>query len=130
MLILAIRTDSPEPEIGLYDNTTQLAHITWHAHRELSATLHYKIDELLASQRKQLKNLEAIVCYEGPGSFTSLRVGITVADTIAYSFDLPIVAAGGEEWAARGIARLRAGENQHIALPLYGREARITAPKH
>jgi tRNA threonylcarbamoyladenosine biosynthesis protein TsaB len=129
MLVLTIRTDNPEAEVGLFENGTQLAYETWHAHRELSTTLHRKIEDLLQGHNKSLKDLQGIACFQGPGSFTGLRIGLTVADAFAYSLKLPIVAAMGDDWAQTGIARLQAGEDDRIALPHYGAPVHITLPK-
>lgn len=129
MIVLTIRTDRPEAEVGLFDSDSQLAYETWPAHKELSATLHTKITEILKQQGKELSNVEGIVCFAGPGSFTGLRIGITVADALAYGLDTPVVATQGSDWIKQGITRLQKGENDHIALPQYGAPAHITQPR-
>jgi tRNA threonylcarbamoyladenosine biosynthesis protein TsaB len=129
MLILTIRTDNPEAEVGLYEDEKQLAYEKWHAHRELSITLHTKIKEILESQGKTLQDLGGFVCFQGPGSFTGLRIGLTVADAMMYGLNLPIVATMEEDWIERGVARLLAGENDQIALPHYGAPVHITPQK-
>lgn len=128
MLILTIRTDKPDAEVGLYDDNRQLAYEVWPAHRELSNTLHKKIQELLQSQDKDLKDIDGIVCFQGPGSFTGLRIGITVADALAYGLDIPVVATQ-DDWIEQGIERLQTGQNDQIALPHYGAPAHITQQK-
>ncbi|HWT55434.1 MAG TPA: tRNA (adenosine(37)-N6)-threonylcarbamoyltransferase complex dimerization subunit type 1 TsaB [Candidatus Microsaccharimonas sp.] len=129
MLTLTIRTDKPEAEIGLYDTTEQLAYTTWQAHRELAETLHAKLNELLASQQKTLKDVQGIVVFKGPGSFTGLRIGITVANALAYSLSIPVVANEDPQWLQNGIARLENGDTDEIALPEYGALPHITAQK-
>jgi len=129
MLILTLRTDNPEAEIGLFDDHTQLAYETWSAHRELAETIHIKIAELLKSKAKTLYDLGGIVCFEGPGSFTGLRIGLTVGNALAYGLKIAIVATKDAAWISDGIDRLRAGDNDSTALPNYGMEAHITAPK-
>lgn len=129
MLVLTIRTDNPEAEVGLYDDETQLAHETWYAHRELSKTLHAKIKQLLEGQGKALTDLGGIVCFQGPGSFTGLRIGLTVADALMYGLQIPIVATMEDDWIKKGIERLRAGEDDRIALPHYGADVHITQQK-
>lgn len=129
MLILTLRTDNPTAEIGLYDDQHTLANEAWQAHRELSRTIHQKIEQLLASQGRRLQDLEGIACFAGPGSFTGLRIGHTVGNTLAYGLGVPIVAAGGEQWISDAIKRLRAGEHDPLALPMYGGEAHITAQR-
>lgn len=50
-MYLAIRTDKPESEIGLFDkNGKELAYEKWQAHRELSNTILTKIEDLLSSK--------------------------------------------------------------------------------
>jgi len=129
MIILTIRTDKPEAEIGLYDGTIQLAYEVWTAHRQLAETLHGKIEGMLQKQHKEWGDLEGIVCYQGPGSFTGLRIGLTVGNALAYSYGLPIVANQDPDWLETGIARLVAGENDTQALPYYGTDAHITPQK-
>jgi tRNA threonylcarbamoyladenosine biosynthesis protein TsaB len=129
MLILTIRTDKPEAEIGLYDDQEQLKYEIWQAHRQLAETIHSKIAELLKSQHKDLTDLDGIVAFQGPGSFTGLRIGLTVANTLADSLQIPIIATT-DDWIEQGIQRLLNGENDKLALPEYGREPNITKPKH
>lgn len=129
MIILTIRTDKPEAELGLYDGATQLAYVTWTAHRELSVTIHKKIDELLQGQGKALHDIQGIVCFKGPGSFTGLRIGLTAANGLAYALQIPIVARTDPQWLETGIADLLAGQNDQVALPEYGGEVHTTPQK-
>ena len=129
MLILTIRTDKPEAEIGLYDGYEKLAYETWHAHRELSITLHQKILELLAGQNAGLEKLEGVICFAGPGSFTGLRIGLSVANALAYGLSVPIVAQKGDQWITEGVARLLQGQQDTLALPEYGAPVHITQQK-
>jgi tRNA threonylcarbamoyladenosine biosynthesis protein TsaB len=126
MIILSIRTDKPEAEIGLYDGEKQLAYEVWTAHRQLAETLHSKIEALLKSQQKEWSAIDAIACYQGPGSFTGLRIGLTVANTLSYSYNIPIVAEQDPEWLQTAISRLQNGEKDELALPYYGADAHIT----
>jgi tRNA threonylcarbamoyladenosine biosynthesis protein TsaB len=130
MLILSIKTDNPEAEIGLFDNNNRLDYQTWTAHRELSITIHTKISDLLKHSDKTLGDLEGIVIFKGPGSFTGLRIGFSVANALADSLDIPIVATSGTGWLERGQAELEGGHNDRIALPEYGAPVHITEPKH
>lgn len=128
-MILTIRTDKPEAELSLYEGTSRMAYLTWQAHRELAETIHRRIDELLAGQSLMFKDITAIVCFQGPGSFTGLRIGLSVANALAVALTVPIVAAQGEEWIETGIARIDSGENDIQALPFYGADAHITPQK-
>lgn len=129
MTILGIRTDKPEAELCLYVDMVCQDTEVWQAHRQLAETIHLKIDELLKRNGKSLKDVRGVVCFQGPGSFTGLRIGLTVANTLAYALTVPILAEQGEDWAPRAVKRLGAGENDQLAMPFYGAEAHITPQK-
>lgn len=129
MLIVSIRTDKPEAEIGLFEDDKQLAYIVWQAHRELSETIHVKLDEILKSQGKALQDIKGIVCFKGPGSFTGLRMGLSVGNALAYSLDIPIVGTMGDAWIQTAITALHEGKNERAVLPEYGAEVHITVQK-
>lgn len=129
MLILTIRTDKPEAELGLYDDETQLAYETWQAHRQLAETIHQKIEALLSKNDKQPTDVQGIVCFQGPGSFTGLRIGLTVGNAYAMSLSAPIVGAQSDEWIVQGIKRLQTGETDYPVVPEYGAPVHITQQK-
>lgn len=130
MLILVIRTDRPEAELGIFDdNNDRPAYVTWLADRQLAETLHLKIKTLLESQKLSLQDLQGIMVFKGPGSFTGLRIGLSVANALADGLKLPIIAETGDNWIANGLGRIKQGDNDRLALPEYGAPPHITAPK-
>ncbi len=130
MILLTIRTDKPEAEIGLFDGDTQLGYESWYAHRQLAETLHSKILSLLKSQGKDLSDVQGIVCYKGPGSFTGLRIGLSVANALAYGLQIPVIGETGDQWIQTAVKHMHAHMTGAIALPEYGAEVHITLPKH
>ncbi len=130
MILLSIRTDKPEAEIGLFDGDTRLGYEIWYAHRQLAETLHLKIRSLLAEHGKELADVQGIICYTGPGSFTGLRIGLSVANALAYGLQIPVTGETGEGWIQAGVQNMHAKNTGAIALPEYGAEVHITLPKH
>ena len=128
MLILTIRTDKPKSEIGLYEDDAQLRYEVWEAHRRLAETINAKIANVLQSADKTINDIQGIIVYKGPGSFTGLRIGLSVANTIAYSLGIPIVAKT-DDWIEAGIKDLAAGKTDKIAVPEYGAPVHITTQK-
>lgn len=129
MIILTIRTDQPQAEVGLYDDEQRLVLKHWEAHRELSATILTTIRNVLDDRSKAWHDIEGIVFYIGPGSFTGLRIGAAVANTIAATLGIPVAGTNGEDWVQHGIARVRAGKSAEVVVPFYGRDPHITAQK-
>jgi tRNA threonylcarbamoyladenosine biosynthesis protein TsaB len=126
MIILTIRTDKTEAEMGLYDNERQIAYEEWQAHRQLAETIHLKIKEILNKSSLSLEDIQGVVCFKGPGSFTGLRIGLTVGNALVYALKIPIVARQDLNWLENGIKDLLAGKNDKVALPEYGSEAKTT----
>ena len=129
MIIVTLRTDNPDAEIGLYDDEKQLAYETWQAHRKLAETIHRKLQDLLSSCDKDWQDIEGIVCFQGPGSFTGLRIGLTVGNALAYGLQIPIIATQNPSWIATGIKQPQGGTADPVALPLYGSPAHVTEQK-
>ncbi len=129
MLVLAIRTDKPEAEIGLFEAGSKLGYEAWEAHRALAETLHIKISDLLKSQSKSFADLQGIAVFKGPGSFTGLRIGIAAGNALAYSLGIPVVGETGDDWVAEAIEQLNKGRNEIAVIPEYGHDAHTTKPR-
>lgn len=129
MKILAIRTDKPEAELYLQDGAAQLAELKWQAHLKLAETLNSKIEEILNKSSISYGELKGVAVYKGPGSFTGLRIGLSVANAMAYAQGIPIIAKSGENWLAEAVNALETGHNDKAALPEYGEPPRTTHPR-
>ncbi len=97
----------------------------WEAGRTLARGLLGFLQEKTGDLRK----ITGIGVMKGPGSFTGLRIGLTVANTLADSLGVPIVGVGGDNWQDVALEKLQSGENEKIILPTYGSEAHITRQK-
>lgn len=86
-------------------------------------TLLSSIDELLKSQKTELKNVDCIAVNAGPGSFTGIRVGISVVKGFGCALKFKCVALNSLELLLansslkNGLAMLSAGaENYYVAV--------------
>lgn len=89
-MILAINTASEKNSIGLLGKNIAQETI-WSSYRTQSKELLPKIDQLLRKNKIKLSDLDAIAVYQGPGSYTGLRVGISVANALAWGLDIPVI---------------------------------------
>jgi tRNA threonylcarbamoyladenosine biosynthesis protein TsaB len=128
-MILALRTDKPEAELYLYEHNNLVAKEVWEAHRELADTLLSKIREILKNSNLKNEDITGIIMHTGEGSFTGLRIGTTVANAMAYSLNVPIVSAEGEDWMSNGIESLKTAKVGELVVPKYNAEPNITKPK-
>jgi len=114
---LFINCAQDEVRIALFKNEKIIAEEYWEG-RELSEKLLEKIDQLIGKSRAKIS---AIAVYPGPGSYTGLRIGITTANFLAWSFNVPIFEADAD-------GNIQ-GRNKKFMLPKYLRAAHITKPK-
>jgi tRNA threonylcarbamoyladenosine biosynthesis protein TsaB len=129
MIYLCVRTDKPEAELYLFKDNQEIERRIWTAHRELSTTIHKEIDKILDSAGIKAGALDGIIIYKGPGSFTGLRIGFSVANAFISIIKKPIIATAGDDWIKNGLRQLQDGQSDKIALPDYGAPANITAPR-
>lgn len=127
-MILLLDTSTPVCKLSFIDGD-QRYDAEWEAGRELARGLLQYIQDQLVGHGKQWSDITGLVAFRGPGSFTGLRIGITVLNSLSYASNIPIVGEVGEQWQQSGLQRLRAGQNDHIVLPEYGGEANITQPR-
>lgn len=113
----------------LMDSHSQLATVSWTADRQLAATIHRRLQNLLSSRGFGWRNIEGVACFQGPGSFTGLRIGLSVAAALAWSLNVPAVVARGSNWRRLATTRLLKGKSDAPLLPYYGAPAHATPLK-
>ncbi len=73
------------------------------------------IHDKLQENSTDWRDISEITFFSGPGSFTGLRIGATIVNTLADQLNIPLYDHQG---------------NQHqIIIPEYGRPANISTPK-
>lgn len=99
-MILAINTGSDKNSIALFGKNIA-EEIIWNSYhasprlrvasRTQSKELLPKIDQILKRNKVRPSDLLGIAVYQGPGSYTGLRVGISVANSLAWGLDVPVI---------------------------------------
>lgn len=127
-MTLGIKTSDLVVELILHDEA-QVARDIWQTERNMAVGLLERIESFLTQQNLSWQELNGIVAYKGPGSFTSLRIGLTIANSLSYSLHIPIVGVSGDNWSTEGLQRLQTNENDVMVMPHYGAEPHITSPR-
>ena len=133
-MILALQTDSPTTRAWLYPDAASVSSrakstLTWESGRDLADQLLAKLDCFLRDHSEAFDSLTGIIVFSGPGSFTSLRIGHSVANALADSLSIPVVGTTGTRWIATGVAQLASTALGVPAMPYYGSDAHISLPK-
>lgn len=91
MYSLFIDTLSSPAFICLFDAEKNIQDsISWEAKHAEFDTLTESIDMLLARNNHEYKKIAKILCIVWPGGFTGIRVTTLVANTLGYSFWIPL----------------------------------------
>lgn len=90
MIMLAIETATPSCSVALMinDQLTSCAEIGNNIHSQVLLSM---VDSLLSKAGIEVDLLNAVAVGQGPGSFTGLRIGVGVAQGIAYGANCPMV---------------------------------------
>lgn len=129
MNILVIDTSDKAARFGLFQDDKLIDSLEWEAHRELSSSFYQKLDELLAKNKLDYKNIDSIIVVRGPGSFTGLRIGIVIVNAFSYAQNIETAGVIQKEKMSLdkiyniGKKDLKKGQ---IIEPFYGREPNIT----
>lgn len=129
MNILSINTSTNELELGLFKDLNQIATLKIMTNNQLSEVLYSTIEDFLLKKSLKISDLDGINCYLGPGSFTGLRIGISLVNTLAYSLKIKIVGSVGKDWIKSGNQKLINHSDEKMVLPFYGAEVKVTTPK-
>jgi len=127
-MILLLDTSTPVCKLSFIEDDWRYDD-EWESGRALAKGLLTYLQNNLEKNGKAWTDISGIVAFKGPGSFTGLRIGLTVLNTFADSEAIAIVGSTGDDWQSTGLARLSAGENDQLVMPEYGAEAHITTPR-
>jgi tRNA threonylcarbamoyladenosine biosynthesis protein TsaB len=91
-LILQIETATTVCSVALSENGNVLAYKEIQQRNVHAEVITLFIDEVLKMANKQYNELNAVAVSCGPGSYTGLRIGISVTKGLCYSLDIPLIA--------------------------------------
>ncbi len=90
MYTLFIDTHDIEIIIALYKDGKLVDSIIKRSTRHHSEFIMPTIRDIISNNGIEVKDLGEIIVVNGPGSFTGVRLGVTIAKTLAYTLNIPI----------------------------------------
>jgi tRNA threonylcarbamoyladenosine biosynthesis protein TsaB len=90
-MLLAVDTSTSWIGLALYDGVRVLCEMTWQTRGHHTVELSPAIQELFDRCDQRQSELQALGVATGPGSFTSLRIGLAMVKGIALALRIPVV---------------------------------------
>ena len=136
-MLLAIDSSTSWISLALYDGISVLYETTWQSQHHHTVELAPAIDQLFERTGTQPIDLTGIAVAIGPGSFTSLRIGVAAAKGLALALKIPLVGVPSLDILAAAqpldelplIAILHAGRTR-LAYVTYLVEGGAWQPQH
>ncbi|MCL1948124.1 MAG: tRNA (adenosine(37)-N6)-threonylcarbamoyltransferase complex dimerization subunit type 1 TsaB [Turicibacter sp.] len=113
MCVLAIDTSNKTLSVALVQGNDLLGQMTEETKNNHSVRLMPVIEGLFLECALKPENVECIVVAEGPGSYTGIRIGVTIAKTLAWTLNVPLIGVSSLGALARNL-----GVKGHI-VPLF-----------
>lgn len=153
-MLLALDTSTQFASIVLCENGAVQVEYTWDVGKNHSVELLRCLEWLLRERGLTMARIRAVAASIGPGSFTGVRVAVTVAKTLAFSLSIPLIGictldalafsqaaaalpvwalmdAGRGEWYLgqyRQVSRDQAPKADEVDMPIVGVWAAATIP--
>jgi tRNA threonylcarbamoyladenosine biosynthesis protein TsaB len=90
-MLLAVDTSTKQMGLALYDGAQVIGESLWQSQHYHTVELAPAVADLLARSGLKMDAIEALGIALGPGSFTSLRVGLAFIKGLALARHLPII---------------------------------------
>jgi tRNA threonylcarbamoyladenosine biosynthesis protein TsaB len=90
-MLLAVDTSTAQVGLAIYDGSQVISEYAWRSSQRHTVELAPAIFELLKRCGLTMDDVQVLGVALGPGSFTSLRVGISLAKGLALSRHLPLI---------------------------------------
>jgi tRNA threonylcarbamoyladenosine biosynthesis protein TsaB len=93
-MLLAIDTSTRYAGVALADSERLVASHTWHSGVNHTAELMPAVVKLLQDRNIAVRDLDSVAVALGPGGFSALRVGVSVAKGLCAAGSIPILGVG------------------------------------
>ena len=92
MLSLLLDSANKELLVALYSDDKKIDEIRYEARQRQSELMIPELDKILKNNNIDPKNIDEIIVTQGPGSYTGVRIALTIAKIYAMSLYIPCYA--------------------------------------
>lgn len=103
MKILAIDTSTTHSSCAIMDDNNIVGDFSINQSMSHNEILLIMVDEMLKKLNIDIEDIDLFVAVTGPGSFTGIRIGVTVVKALAMALNKPIVAVNTLEALSFGV---------------------------
>ncbi len=90
-MLLAVDTSNEWMGLAIYDGARVVGEDAWQSKQHHTVELAPAVQNLLATSKVTMKDITALAVAIGPGSFTSLRVGLAFVKGLALARNIPVI---------------------------------------
>ncbi|MGE0077831.1 MAG: tRNA (adenosine(37)-N6)-threonylcarbamoyltransferase complex dimerization subunit type 1 TsaB [Bacteroidales bacterium] len=113
--ILCIETGTTTCSVALGNETGVIGYKEVNDSKAHASHLSVLIDNLMTELNFDISKIDAVAISKGPGSYTGLRIGVSLAKGICYSLGKPLLAVGSLSAMVQGISE-QISNDQEISL--------------
>lgn len=106
MKILAVDTTAKTSAVAITENEKLIASTVLNTPTTHSVTLLPMIDALLKASMMTNDDIDIYACSAGPGSFTGVRIGVSLVKGLAFGSDKPCIGVSALEALARNMSMI------------------------
>lgn len=116
-LILSIETSTQVCSAALHEDNRLIATAEVHIAQSHASKLAVLLEQMLATSEHSIKDLSAVAVSSGPGSYTGLRIGTSLAKGVCFSLDIPLIGIDTLELLASQVRHI-VNFDDHLLCPM------------
>lgn len=108
-MVLLLDSSNTSLSVGIGNGSQLIDYISYEAWQEQSEHMIPEIDNLLNKHSLSRKDIEAVIVSIGPGSYTGVRIALTIAKVMGLALNIPI-------YPVSSLRALKDNDNPSICL--------------
>ena len=103
-MLLAVDSSTQWIGLALYDGSMVISEMIWKTVNHHSVEISPAIRSMLENSQVRMEQLTALGVALGPGSFTSLRIGLAVVKGLSFALRIPIIGISTFDFLVAGVS--------------------------